>query len=415
MLLVQKRLKLSVKLFNSFIMKGIKLFGILAVAGLLASFGAYAQEDNNRNADGTIARGPYLTNGAFDNTFIGLGAGINSVAEKEYGLGKLGLATEINFGKWFTPTVGARVGWHGYNNTSKSGELDKDPFHYIHADFLWNLSNSIDGYKQTRFWNFIPYVTGGLSLIKHHDLKNFDQEFAGGVGLLNSLRLGERVNLNLDLGLILSRAETYKMNGFIYRYVGFPTATLGLQFNLGRTGFDRYASVIPVVVPLPFTEADYNNLKDKVAALERENAALKNKIADLENQLAPFKNLVDGQTYLFQNGRFTAVEAKVSSPATVYFDLGSSKLSEREKAHLEYFAGNVVNGDTQLLLTGSADKQTGTARGNQKLSEQRVETVKNLLTKLGAAAGNIETVANGDTKNIFDTPAKNRCVVVEVK
>jgi len=415
MLLVQKRLKLSVKLFNSFIMKGIKLFGILAVAGLLASFGAYAQEDNNRNADGTIARGPYLTNGAFDNTFIGLGAGINSVAEKEYGLGKLGLATEINFGKWFTPTVGARVGWHGYNNTSKSGELDKDPFHYIHADFLWNLSNSIDGYKQTRFWNFIPYVTGGLSLIKHHDLKNFDQEFAGGVGLLNSLRLGERVNLNLDLGLILSRAETYKMNGFIYRYVGFPTATLGLQFNLGRTGFDRYASVIPVVVPLPFTEADYNNLKDKVAALERENAALKNKIADLENQLAPFKNLVDGQTYLFQNGRFTAVEAKVASPATVYFDLGSSKLSQREKAHLEYFAGNVVDGNTKLLLTGSADKQTGTARGNQKLSEQRVETVKNLLTKLGAAAGNIETVANGDTKNIFDTPAKNRCVVIEVK
>ena len=396
-------------------MKGIKLFGILAVAGLLASFGAYAQEDNNRNADGTVARGPYLTNGAFDNTFIGLGAGINSVAEKEYGLGKLGLATEINFGKWFTPTVGARVGWHGYNNTSKSGELDKDPFHYIHADFLWNLSNSIDGYKQTRFWNFIPYVTGGLSLIKHHDLKNFDQEFAGGVGLLNSLRLGERVNLNLDLGLILSRAETYKMNGFIYRYVGFPTATLGLQFNLGRTGFDRYASVIPVVVPLPFSESDYNNLKNKVAALERENAALKNKIADLENQLAPFKNLVDGQTYLFQNGRFTAVEAKVSSPATVYFDLGSSKLSEREKAHLEYFAGNVVNGDTKLLLTGSADKQTGTARGNQKLSEQRVETVKNLLTKLGAAAGNIETVANGDTKNVFDTPAKNRCVVVEVK
>jgi len=99
----------------------------------------------------------------------------------------------------------------------------------------------------------------------------------------------------------------------------------------------------------------------------------------------------------------------------VYFDLGSSKLSEREKAHLEYFAGNVVKDDTKLLLTGSADKQTGSARGNQKLSEQRVETVKNLLTKLGAVAENIETLANGDTKNVFDTPAKNRCVVVEVK
>lgn len=399
-------------------MKQFRFIGILAAASLLFSVSAFAQEDNNRDADGNVVRGAYLTNKAFDNVFIGLGAGVNSVLEKEYGLGKIGLGTEVNVGKWFTPAVGIRAGWHGLNVTSKSGALEKDAFNYFHGDFLWNISNSIDGYKETRFWNFIPYASAGMLLIKHdiNGKKQNDQELGVGVGLLNSLRLGDRVNLNLDLGLVAGRAEAYKMNGFIGRYVGFPTATLGLSFNLGRTGFDRYASVIPVVVPLPFTEADYNALKDKVAALERENAALKNKIADLENQLAPFKNLVDGQTYLFKNGRFTAVESKVSSPATVYFDLGSSKLSQREQAHLEYFANNVVNGDTQLLLTGSADKQTGTARGNQKLSEQRVETVKNLLVnKFGASASNIETVANGDTKNVFDTPAKNRCVVVEVK
>ena len=396
-------------------MKVIKFIGILAAASFLFSFNAFAQEDANRDADGKVVRGPYVTNSVFDNTFIGLGAGVNSVIEKEFGLGKMGLATDVYFGKWFTPAIGVRAGWHGLFNTSKSGELNKAPFHYIHGDLLWNISNSIDGYKETRFWNFIPYVSGGLSLIKHHDLKVFDQEFAAGVGLLNSLRLGERVNLNLDLALIAARAEAYNMNGFIGRYVGFPTATLGLQFNLGRTGFDRLSSVMPVIVPVPFTTDQYNALKDKVAALERENAELKNKIADLENQLAPFKNLVDGQTYLFQNGRFTAVEAKVASPATVYFDLGSAKVSEREKAHLEFFANSVVDNATKLLLTGSADKQTGTAKGNMKLSEQRVDAVKALLGKLGANTDNIETVANGDTKNVFDTPAKNRCVVIEVK
>ena len=396
-------------------MKAIKFIGILAAASFLFSFNAFAQEDGNRDADGKVVRGPFVTNSVFDNTFIGLGAGVNSVAERQFGLGKMGLATDVNFGKWFTPTVGLRAGWHGLKDSSKSGELNKAAFHYLHGDLLWNISNAIDGYKETRFWNFIPYVTGGLSLIKHHDLKVFDQEFAGGAGLLNSLRLGERVNLNLDFNLILARAAAYNMNGFIGRYVGFPTATVGLQFNLGRTGFDRLSSVMPVIVPMPFTEAQYNDLKNKVAALERENAQLKNKIADLENQLAPFKNLVDGQTYLFQNGRFTAVEAKVASPATVYFDLGSAKISDREKAHLEFFANSVVDNATKLLLTGSADKQTGTAKGNQKLSEQRVDAVKALLEKLGANGNNIETVANGDTKNIFDTPAKNRCVVIEVK
>ena len=396
-------------------MKVIKFFGILAAASFLFSFNAFAQEDNNRSESGDVVRGPYVTNGAFDNTFIGLGAGVNSVIEKQYGLGKMGLATDIYLGKWFSPTLGLRAGWHGFNNTSKSGELNKAPFHYIHGDLLWNVSNAIDGYKETRFWSFIPYISGGLSLIKHHGLKVLDQEFAGGVGLLNSLRLGERVNLNLDLGIIAARAEAYKMHVFIGSYVGFPSATLGLQFNLGRTGFDRLSSGMPVIIPAKYTDAQYEALQKKYAELEKENAALKNKIADLENQLAPFKNLVDGQTYLFKNGRFTAVEAKVASPATVYFDLVSAKISEREKAHLEFFANNVVEAGTKLLLTGSADKQTGTAKGNQKLSEQRVDAVKALLEKLGANGSNIETVAKGDTDNKFDTPAKNRCVVIEVK
>ena len=396
-------------------MKAIKFIGILAAASFLFSLNAYAQEDANRGANGEVVRGPYVTNGAFDNTFISLGAGANSVLERSFGLGKFGLATDVTLGKWFSPTIGVRAGWHGLNVTSKSGELNKSPYHYLHGDLLWNLSNAIGGYKETRIWNFIPYVGGGLTMIKHHDLKVYDQEFAGGAGILNSFRLGERVNLNLDLGVILSRAAAYNMNGFVGRYIGLPSATLGLQFNLGRTGFDRLSSVMPVIVPLPFTEGQYNALKDKVAALEKENAQLKNKIADLENQLAPFKNLVDGQTYLFKNGRFTAVEAKVASPATVYFDLGSAKVSDREKAHLEFFANNVVDNATKLLLTGSADKQTGTSKGNQKLSEQRVDAVKALLGKLGANTDNIETVANGDTKNVFDTPAKNRCVVIEVK
>ena len=396
-------------------MKAIKFIGILAAASFLFSLNAYAQEDANRGANGEVVRGPYVTNGAFDNTFISLGAGANSVLERSFGLGKFGLATDVTLGKWFSPTIGVRAGWHGLNVTSKSGELNKSPYHYLHGDLLWNLSNAIGGYKETRIWNFIPYVGGGLTMIKHHDLKVYDQEFAGGAGILNSFRLGERVNLNLDLGVILSRAAAYNMNGFVGRYIGLPSATLGLQFNLGRTGFDRLSSVMPVIVPLPFTEGQYNALKDKVAALEKENAQLKNKIADLENQLAPFKNLVDGQTYLFKNGRFTAVEAKVASPATVYFDLGSAKISDREKAHLEFFANSVVDNATKLLLTGSADKQTGTASGNQKLSEKRVDAVKALLEKLGANGNNIETVANGDTKNTFDTPAKNRCVVIEVK
>ena len=149
--------------------------------------------------------------------------------------------------------------------------------------------------------------------------------------------------------------------------------------------------------------------------MEKENAALKNKIAALENELAPYRKLVNGQTYLYENGTFTAVDVKEGSPMSIYFDLGSSKISAREKAHLEYFAQNVVNGDTKLCINGYADKQTGSAKYNKTLSEKRVKAVVDLLTKAGANEANIETAAHGSEIQLFDSAAKNRVVTIEVK
>ncbi|MBR3406424.1 MAG: OmpA family protein [Bacteroidales bacterium] len=145
------------------------------------------------------------------------------------------------------------------------------------------------------------------------------------------------------------------------------------------------------------------------------NAALKVNVAALENELAPYKNLVNGQTYLYENGTFTAVDVKAGAPITLYFDCGSAKLSAREKAHLEYFTDNVVNADTKLLVNGYADKQTGTAKRNQQLSEQRVKAVVDLLKKAGANEANIECAAHGATVQLFNGAAKNRVVTIEVK
>lgn len=85
-------------------MKAIKsILGVLACATLLTvSFNAYAQENNNRDANGKVVRGAYETNGLWDNWFIGVGAGVNSVYNNA-DFGKYGIATDVNLGKWFTP------------------------------------------------------------------------------------------------------------------------------------------------------------------------------------------------------------------------------------------------------------------------------------------------------------------------
>ena len=392
-------------------MKGIKMFfGVLAAASLLFSVNAFAQENNNRDENGKVVRGPYETNKWIDNTFIGIGIGYNAGVYGTLrngidlqGLG--GIGAEAYVGKWFTPAIGVRAGYKGLAN--HIGKISFQPNqHYIHGDFMWNMFHSFVGYKETRFYSLIPYATTGVLIW------NRDVEYAAGAGLLNTFRLTNRVNLNLDLMGLVAYGRQYQTG---HRFHLPVSATVGVSFNIGKTNFDRHSSVTPVVIPVPFTTDQYNALADKVAALEKENASLKDQIAALENKLAPIRNLVNGQTYLYENGTFTAVDVKPGSPLTLYFDCGSARLSAREQAHLEYFTDTVLDGNTKLMVDGYADKQTGSARVNQALSEKRVKTVVDLLTKAGAKAENIETAAHGSEVQLFNGAAKNRVVTIEVK
>jgi len=410
-------------------MKGIKMIlGAFAAASLLFSVNAYAQENNNRDENGKVVRGAYETNKAFDNTFIGVGAGINATLTGEFSpktWGNIGLATDLSFGKWWTPFVGGRIGWHGLWNEAK-GSLNIQnieggtPFgyNYFHTDLMWNISNTICGYKEDRFWDFVPYA--GMGVLAVSNSRNIfkkgnglNLEYAAGIGLYNVLHVTDRVNVTLDIAAIIAPAHAYTNDAG--RTITFPKATVGLAFNLGKTGFVRHSSIAPVPVPVPFTTEQYTALQDKLAALEKENAALKDKLAGLENEAKKYRGLTNGQTYLYENGTFTAVDVKTGSPLSVYFDLGSAKLSEREKAHLEYFTATAVDGNTKLAVNGYADKQTGSAARNQKLSEQRVKTVVDLLTKAGASESNIETAAHGSSVQLFEGAAKNRVVTIEVK
>ena len=395
-------------------MKGIKMIlGALAAASLFCL-----------NANAQVVRGPYETNKAFDNTWLGIGGGINSVVVPG-AWGNIGLAIDANFGKWWTPAIGMRIGWHGIwdNNAAIFDKMGIDPdsrfgFNYFHVDALWNMSNSFCGYNPDRFWNFAGYITAGVldvskKVFVFAENAGNNLEYAAGAGLINVLKMNEKVDVTIDLSVLVAQASAYRVQDS--RYIFFPSATVGLAFKFGKTGWDRHDDIAPVIVPVPFTEDQYNSLAERAAALEKENAELRDKAAALENELASYGNLVDGQTYLYENGTFTAVDVKPGSPVTVYFDCGATKLSNRELAHLEYFTGNVVDENVQLDVNGYADKQTGSAKRNQYLSEKRVEYVVDLLKKAGAKEENITSAAHGASVAPFDSAEKNRVVTIEVK
>lgn len=384
-------------------MKGIKtILGALAVASLLSvSFSASAQENNNRDENGNVVRGSYESNKFWDNWFIGVGAGVNATVGSDMNFKIGGLAVDANVGKWLTPTFGLRAGYRGIQNAIdlkngkrtaiKDGEWNQ---HFFHVDAMWNMFESIDGYKETRFYNLIPYAQFGLLKLTGNTK---DTEFGAGVGLLNTFRLGERVDFFVDVNLVETRGAIYKVDG--KKYAHLLAATAGLVFNLGKTNWDRHSSITPVVVPLPFTLDQYNALQDRVNALEAENAALKNEIAALKAK-AP---------------EVVYRDVAVSTPATLYFDSNSAKLSVREKAHLDYYIENVLaNTSNKVTVYGHADKKTGTEAINNKIAGKRAQVVKDYLVSKGVDEARIEVVNEGANNNLFDTPYQlNRCVVIK--
>ena len=79
-----------------------KVISILAIA--LMTISAFAQE-SNRDEDGNIVKGPYVTNAAGDNWFISIGGGANFTMARETKFSFGGPAININIAKWFTPDV----------------------------------------------------------------------------------------------------------------------------------------------------------------------------------------------------------------------------------------------------------------------------------------------------------------------
>lgn len=375
---------------------------LAVMAGVLVvSPAANAQENGNRDENGKVVRGAYETNKFGDNWFIGAGAGVNSWLGNGASP-KAGVAVDAFVGKWITPTVGVRMGWKGLKDgvSAKDGHTiadEKFSYNSAHVDLLWNLSNLFSGYKETRTWNISVYPTFAYM----NAAKN--KEFGAGIGMLNNFRLGNRVGLYLDLSALTTKADFAGISPRPKTLVGvLPSATFGLTVNLGKTGFKRHSSVVPAIVPVPFTEAQYNNLQDKVNALEKENK-------DLKAQIEELKNAKPDTVTVSKAGDLV-------SPATLYYEIGNTKLSEREEAHLEFYVKNILEQapDKVFVLTGSADKGTGTAARNQYLSEQRVNNVKKVLVeKYGIAEDHLIVKAEGATNNRFGSAVLNRVVTIE--
>ncbi|MCD8186002.1 MAG: OmpA family protein [Rikenellaceae bacterium] len=315
---------------------------------------------------------------------------------------------DVSLGKMFNPYIGARLQWSGWNAYGVAVEgarfqggllrdhdnLYKNDFflNYTHVDLLWNLSNSVGGPKESRFWDFVPYIgVGWVNACK--DGARPSNRFGANVGILQQMRLSPAVDILLDVHLMGTHKNTDGIVTGKHDIDMALSASLGLAYNFGR------AQNSVVVAPI-----DVSAYENRINALERDLAASQSRAdrlaAELEAERAKDK---------------VVNNVHVASDLAVWFQINKANLTEKEKINLAYIADAIKKGPSDKVYTifGSADKETGNPTINRRLSEQRAQVVYDELVKNGVNANQLRMNPVGDTQAEFDKPVLNRVAIVQ--
>lgn len=342
------------------------------------------------------------------NWFISGGVGAQMYIgdhDSEAGFGKrLAPALDIAVGKWFTPGIGLRVAYNGLqakgatpgaNDPYAKGDTYSNGFHKrkwnianFHGDVLFNLSNMFCGYNEERVYPFIPYVGAGLV---HSWTDPKEDNLGVNAGLINRFRLSSALDLNVELRGVLMKNS---FGGFGKEAMG--GLTVGVTYKFKNRGWEA----VPTVPMVP--ESQLNDMRDKVNALQGENESLKRDLVEARNkkpEVVVEKQVVPGMTRL-----------------VVVFNIGKSNISKREYMNIEAMAqGMKENSDKVYTVTGYADKSTGSAEYNMKLSKKRAEAVRDLLVnEFNVPASQLKVDYKGGVDNMFYDDAKlSRVAIVE--
>ena len=98
------------------------------------------------------------------NWFVSIAGGTSAFLGTPLGcedlFGRLKPSYSFAVGKWFTPSVGARINYSGVQ--FKDGTLSNQDYHHIHADLLWNVLGRRYARQEQVRWNLAPFAGVGL-------------------------------------------------------------------------------------------------------------------------------------------------------------------------------------------------------------------------------------------------------------
>ena len=307
----------------------------------------------------------------------------------------------------FHHAMGVRVGlsgWQGKGSVVAADEIYRFRYGQLNADYVLDLASLIGGFKHDRVCS--PYLfagIGGAYGFNNEEAGKYTAQYTESLPYYwESLPLVVgRFGAGVDFWVSEKVALGLEANGNFYSdKLNSKQATEDLladwQINLlAGVSFRLGDNTRPSAVYAAAVAAAEAAAAEAAAKAAAEKAAAERAAKEAAAKAAAER----------------AAKAAENSD-NVFFTINSTYIRKAEGQKLETLAEWMkANPDFNVALVGYADKETGTAAGNMKLSENRAKVVKERLVKLGVPAERISTAFKGDTVQPFAENNKNRVVI----
>lgn len=296
--------------------------------------------------------------------------------------------------------LGVRVGISGWQaKGAVVYPFQTYKFNYLQGsvDAMFDLANIFSSYNPKRVVN--PYIflgVGGNGAFNNDEAVGIagtdksalqylwrDNQFSfvgrGGLGV--AFRVSSRVDLNLEANanILSDKFNSKKAENPDWQF----NLLCGVSIRLGKDKKSHPQPVAEEELSLPVAEQKQEEAMPMVEVAKESNVPAEEAVAEK----------------VTRNVIFSLNSAKVRSSQLPVVDEIVEMLEKDESL--------------KVLVTGYADKQTGTADYNMKISRKRADAVRQALVDKGVSSSRIIVSSKGDTEQPFSTPQENRvCICI---
>ena len=320
----------------------------------------------------------------------------------------------------FHHAMGVRFGLGGWQG--KGAVLTQEyqgyafQFAQVNADYILDLAGVFGGFNHKRVVS--PYLLAGVGAgygfnneqaTAYKDQLEYYWEsklFApvGRAGLGVDFRLSDCVSFGLEgnANILTDKFNSKRADNVDWQF----NVLAGLSFRFGKN--TRPSKVYAEKVA---AEAAAAAAAEAAARAEAERLAAEKAAAERAAAEKAAAERAAAEKAAAERAAAERAAKAAENSDNVFFTIGSSYIRKAEDAKLVQLADWMkANPDFNVSLVGYADKETGTAKGNEKLSAARAKVVKERLVKLGVEESRIMSAYKGDTVQPFAENAKNRVV-----